>query len=81
MKKISTIVAIIVATVVAIIVGVCAVGPATFQQSGTTQQDEEVEDCDAEDWINREDDCGFVSPKPVKTSAPKVTPKTRATRR
>ena len=81
MRKISTIVAIIAAV---IIVGACTVAaivnPALIQPSGTVQQ-EEIEDCDAEDWANREDDCGFVGPKPAKTSAPKTAPKTGTTRR
>lgn len=81
MRKTVIILAIVAAVV---IIGACfvtaVVNPAMFQQSGTTQQ-EEIEDCDAEDWINREDDCGFVSPKPVKASAPKTAPKTGVTRR
>lgn len=85
MRKIKTAAVIIAAIVVAVVIvigcaAVAIVNPATSPQSGTTQQ-EDAEDCDAEDWINREDDCGFVSPKPVKTSAPKTAPKTGATRR
>ena len=64
MSRLGTIVTIIVATIVAVIIGVCAANPAMLQQSDTTQQEEEVEDCDAEDFLNREDDCGLVSPKP-----------------
>ena len=69
MRKISTIVAIVAAV---IIVGACTVAalvnPALIQPSGTVQQ-EEIEDCDAEDWANREDDCGFVGrsrPRPAR---------------
>jgi hypothetical protein len=80
-RKINTTVAIVAAV---IIVGACTVAaivnPALIRPSGTVQQ-EEIEGCDAEDWANREDDCGFVGPKPAKTSAPKLTPKTGVTRR
>jgi hypothetical protein len=34
----------------------------------------EVEDCDAEDWANREDDCGFAKKKTVKPQPPVVKP-------
>jgi hypothetical protein len=72
-----------------LIVGTCATmvnGVTGFPQPAVTQQDDEVEDCDAEDWINREDDCGFTKPKatPRKTTgAPRVTakPKPAVTRR
>lgn len=82
MRKINTIVAIL---AVIVTFGACVAtaiaSPSMFRQTDSAQQDEEIEDCDAEDWINREDDCGFVSPKPVKTTAPKAAPKTGTTRR
>ncbi len=74
-------IAAVVITILALL-GVSAVAlianPAAPQQPGTVQEDTDVENCDAEDWINREDDCGFTKPK---TTAPKATAKPRATRR
>ena len=72
-KTVAMVITVIVMAVV-IVVG-CAVAifnPDMFE-SGTAQQ--ETEDCDAEDFLNREDDCGFVSPKPVKTAAPSWHPR------
>ena len=80
MSKIKTAWAVV-AVLAVIGVGTMALvaSPATTQTPpGTIQQDDDVEDCDAEDWINREDDCGFTKPK---TTAPKATAKPRATRR
>lgn len=37
----------------------------------------EVEDCDAEDWANRETDCGFA-PTPKRTTGKPAPPKTPA---
>lgn len=38
----------------------------------------EVEDCDAEDFANREDDCGFTeADRKKKTPAPRKTPTKR----
>jgi hypothetical protein len=56
--SISKIKIVAVAIVAMTVVGLCAAmvtGAAGFPQPGTTQQDD-VEDCDAEDWANREDD-------------------------
>lgn len=75
---------IAVAIVAVILVSACALtvnGVSGFQRPGATQQDDDIEDCDAEDWINREDDCGFVGPKPTKTTAVKTTPRPRVTAR
>lgn len=77
---------IAVAIVAVILVSACAFavnGVTGFPQPSVTQQDDgAVEDCDAEDWINREDDCGFTKPSPPrKTTAAKVTPGPRTTRR
>lgn len=78
MRKIKIVAAIIAVTaMVGVSVAALIVNPATFQRQDSGV--EEVEDCDAEDWINREADCGFVGPKPSKTSAVKVSPKPRTT--
>ncbi|GIH07380.1 hypothetical protein Rhe02_54470 [Rhizocola hellebori] len=38
----------------------------------------EVEDCDAEDWANREDDCGFTdADRKKKTTKPAPTKRKR----
>lgn len=72
----------IVAAIIAIlaIVGASAMAlianPDAFRQQDSGV--EEVEDCDAEDWINREADCGFTGPKPTKTTSVKATPKVTA---
>ena len=78
--KIKIIAVVIVAV---ILVSACAFavnGITGFPQPAATQQDE-VEDCDAEDWMNREDDCGFTKPSPRKTTVVKATPKPRVTAR
>ena len=41
----------------------------------------EVEDCDAEDYRNKEDDCGFTDSDRRKTPTVKKTPTVRKTRR
>ena len=75
MSKIKIVAAVIAVTamigvsVVALIANPAALQP---QDSGV----EEVEDCDAEDFLNREDDCGFVGPK---ATPAKASPKPRAT--
>lgn len=75
----------IVAVVIVILaaIGVSAIAlianPAAVQQQN--EGGEEVEDCDAEDFLNREDDCGFSEPKPARSSAVKATPKPRVTAR
>ena len=68
-----------VAVIAVIVVSLCAMlvnGVTGFPQPGVTQQqDDEAEDCDAEDWINREGDCEFTKRTPAKTAAPKLTPR------
>lgn len=78
--KIAAAVIAILAMISASIVALIA-NPAALQHP---HQHQEVEDCDAEDWINREEDCGFIGPKvtPRKTAAaPKATAKPATTRR
>lgn len=43
-------------------------------------QEVEIEDCDAEDWANREDDCGFTDADRRTTKKP-AKPSPRTTRR
>jgi predicted small secreted protein len=47
---------------------------------GQPTQEQEVEDCDAEDYRNREDDCGFTDADRRKTKAP-TKPQGRPTKR
>lgn len=83
MSKIKIAAAIIAVTaMIGVSVVALIANPAALQHPHQHQQ--EVEDCDAEDWVNREEDCGFTGPKatPRKTAAaPKVTTKPTATRR
>lgn len=54
--------------------GVLLLGTASSCISST--QSSEVEDCDAEDYRNRESECGFLKIKPTKTGTDTVKPKT-----
>lgn len=78
-----TISAAAVALVVAAVIAVLACVPRSAQPSTPTGTHVEVEDCDAEDYANRETDCGFlpggrrrVTPPPSRPSvgAGKPTP-------
>lgn len=66
-----------VACLAAVVEGVARF-PAPTDTPSIVQED--VEDCDLEDWMNREDDCGFIKPSTRKAPSLKA-PAPRTTRR
>lgn len=66
---------------------VAGLGCGLSDPSTVTPGGGQIEDCDAEDWANREDDCGFTDwdrrktakPSPRKTTGP--SPRTTKGRR
>lgn len=77
LKKLATL-----AALTALICPLSACEGNVVPQPTPTVDSSEVEDCDAEDWINREADCGFVVKPSTKPKPPAVkTPVTIRTRR